>query len=173
MSAVPARLRWAARLLAPTPGQRILEIGCGSGVALGLVSPQLGQDGHIVGVDRSAKAIAACAARHRAVQACGRMALLQGEFETMAFDSGAFDSIFAVNVNAFWLKPAPSFGALRPWLAPRGSVLLVYAPPDPARLEQIVATCCAALPAVALACHAIVPAPADAPGMLAIVAQAR
>ena len=47
-----ARNRWAARLLAPAAGERVLELGCGPGVALASVAaagPDL-----VVGVDNSA-----------------------------------------------------------------------------------------------------------------------
>jgi trans-aconitate methyltransferase len=39
------------------PGMRVLEVGCGPGVATRLVLNRIG-DGHVLAIDRSARAIA-------------------------------------------------------------------------------------------------------------------
>jgi len=38
---VPARLRWLARLVAATPGDRVVDLGCGTGTALEMVAATL------------------------------------------------------------------------------------------------------------------------------------
>jgi cyclopropane fatty-acyl-phospholipid synthase-like methyltransferase len=53
---VPQRIRWAVEALAIEPGDRLLEIGGGPGVAASLICEQLTR-GHLLLLDRSATAI--------------------------------------------------------------------------------------------------------------------
>jgi SAM-dependent methyltransferase len=72
------------------PGQRVLEIGCGSGDLLAAVSPSFG-----VGIDLSSKAVAAARARHKDLH------FIEGdacEASTLAQTRGPFDVIVLVNV---------------------------------------------------------------------------
>jgi trans-aconitate methyltransferase len=62
MPTVPHRIRWAVDLLDIHPDHRILEIGCGPGVAAGLVTERL-TTGHLVAIDRSATAVRRATAR--------------------------------------------------------------------------------------------------------------
>jgi ubiquinone/menaquinone biosynthesis C-methylase UbiE len=50
--AVPERLRWLAGLLDAQPGDRIVDLGCGTGSALELIVERLGVE--LVGLDSSA-----------------------------------------------------------------------------------------------------------------------
>ena len=75
------------------PGQRVLEIGCGSGDLLASVSPSFG-----VGIDLSPKAVSAARARHPELHffegdAC--------ETATLAQARGPFDVILIVNTITF------------------------------------------------------------------------
>src|SRR5438876_7202317 len=49
---------WAADLVAlaaPQPGERVLDVACGSGVVARLVAPHVGSTGHVVGLDLNAR----------------------------------------------------------------------------------------------------------------------
>lgn len=75
------------------PGQRVLEIGCGSGDLLAAVSPSFG-----VGIDLSGKAVAAARARHP------NLHFFEGdacEAATLTQARGPFDVILIVNVLTF------------------------------------------------------------------------
>ena len=132
---VPERLRWAVEVLGVQPGERVLEVGCGRGVAAQLLSERLGT-GHLVAVDRSATAVAAARSRCAASVAAGRVAFRTAalaDLEAAVEELGAFDAALAVNVNVFWTSPARrELAVLRSLLAPAGRLVLVYEPPHEA-----------------------------------------
>jgi SAM-dependent methyltransferase len=108
---------------------RLLEIGCGRGIAAGLVCDSLGP-GSLLGIDRSAVAIAAAERRNAAHVAAGRCAFRQAALADADLSGAPFDAAFAVNVNLFWLKPARELGVLRACLARGAPLHLFYQPPD-------------------------------------------
>lgn len=106
----------------------VLEIGCGHGIAAGLVCDRL-REGHFVAIDRSAKMIAAAVRRNEKHIGSGK-----AEFhvaDLLAFDPGLrkFDKIFAVRVGLFHREPALARGVVERWLAPRGIMRFVYDEP--------------------------------------------
>jgi demethylmenaquinone methyltransferase/2-methoxy-6-polyprenyl-1,4-benzoquinol methylase len=64
--------------LAPTPGQQVLDIGCGTGLNFPLLQERIGASGTIVGIDRSAEMLRQARLR---TQACGweNVILLQAD----------------------------------------------------------------------------------------------
>jgi SAM-dependent methyltransferase len=135
---VPRRLRWAVELLALRPTDRVLEIGCGRGVAAALVCDAL-TDGRYVGLDRSATAIAAARARIPGHVADGRAVFVHAPLTEDALDAAwRFDTVFAVNVNLFWTGDSASELALiARTLAPEGTLHLCYEPPSPGQLRDL------------------------------------
>lgn len=126
---VPLRLSVAVDALDVRPGQRILEIGGGRGIAAWLVCARLG-DGRLVGIDRSATAVAASARLNQEAVERG-----VAEFRQLAIESvdptllGTFDTVFCVNVNAFWTRPAQrELGVVGGMLRPGGLFHLMYTP---------------------------------------------
>jgi SAM-dependent methyltransferase len=80
---------------------RVLEIGCGPGVAARLALNRIG-DGHVLAIDRSARAIAQARAGARAEVDSGRLEFRQASVENLALRAGErlFDLAFAMRVGA-------------------------------------------------------------------------
>ena len=118
---------WGAELLEVEPGQRVLELGFGPGVAIerlaGAAAP-----GEVVGVDHSATMLAQASRRNRAAIACGQVRLLLGSADTLPPGLGKFDRIISANVVMFWRDPAAVFAELHALLAPGGQLATTYQP---------------------------------------------
>ncbi|MFE1248133.1 SAM-dependent methyltransferase [Streptomyces sp. NPDC058766] len=136
-TAVPQRLTWAVGLLEPAPTDRLLEIGCGRGVAVSLLLDRL-TTGTVTAVDRSATAVEAARRRHHEAVADGRAVFHLLSLADADFPAGSFDRILAVNVNLFWTGPTDAERtALRRWLTPHGLLCLCWEAPGGRRAEEI------------------------------------
>jgi cyclopropane fatty-acyl-phospholipid synthase-like methyltransferase len=95
------RLAAIVQALPLRPGLRVLEIGCGPGAAARAVAARIG-DGHVLGIDRSAKAIKQAMAGSRAELASGRMSFRHVAVEDFELEKGErpYDIAFAVRVGA-------------------------------------------------------------------------
>jgi ubiquinone/menaquinone biosynthesis C-methylase UbiE len=58
VTSLSPRLKAIVEALPLRPGLRVIEIGCGPGAAAREVAERVGASGHVLAVDRSAKAIA-------------------------------------------------------------------------------------------------------------------
>lgn len=131
--AIPERLSWAVETLDVRPGERVLELGCGRGVAVQLVCER---GGTVTAVDRSATAIAATAQRNAEHVAAGRVRLVTGTLADVG-DTG-YDKVFAVNVNLFWVRsPAAELADVDRLLAPGGSFHAFYEPPSREKVAEL------------------------------------
>lgn len=128
---IPPRLLWAVERVPLTPSSQVLEVGCGNGLALGLVAERL-TTGTATGLDRSQTALTQARARLAEAEAAGRVQLVLGALESVALPR-QFDTVFAVNVNAFWTTPMRSVPSLARLLVPTGRFWLVYEPPSGGR----------------------------------------
>ncbi|MEV0395412.1 SAM-dependent methyltransferase [Polymorphospora rubra] len=137
---VPERLQWTVDRLELKPGDDVLEIGCGRGVAVALVADLL-DGGTITAVDRSDKAIEGARQRNREHVDAGRVVLHTAALEDVDLGDAAFDVIFAVNVNLFWVRRADAEAALlKRLLRPGGRLHLVWEPPGGGKATQIADT---------------------------------
>jgi cyclopropane fatty-acyl-phospholipid synthase-like methyltransferase len=97
MSGSPAsdRLRWAVDRLDIQPQDRVLELGCGHGVAVTLICERL-DGGVVVGVDRSPKMIAAASKRNAVHVTAGRAHFITADVGEADVGHERFDKVLAV-----------------------------------------------------------------------------
>jgi ubiquinone/menaquinone biosynthesis C-methylase UbiE len=113
------RLRRVVDRLDLRPGDRVLEIGCGHGVAATYV---LERGAWLTAIDRSPKMIEAATRRNAAYVEAGRAEFLVTRLEDLDLGERRFDAIFAVRVARFHREPRVA----ERWLAPGGRIFSAY-----------------------------------------------
>jgi protein-L-isoaspartate O-methyltransferase len=111
---ISPRLAEVIAALPLRPGMRVLEIGCGPGVAARAVLNRVG-NGHVLAIDRSAKAIAQAIAGSAAELASGKLEYRCVAVEDFVLRKGErpYDLAFAIRVGALdGRDPAAGVAAL-------------------------------------------------------------
>jgi SAM-dependent methyltransferase len=122
-----ARNRWAVDLLDIGPGDTVIEIGCGPGVALSACLERA-SEGLVVGVDQSPVMIAQSARRNRVAVAAGRAALYLGRIDRAPLASSRFDRLLSVNAIQFAGDPGEVVVRWRDMLRPGGRMAIAFEP---------------------------------------------
>jgi cyclopropane fatty-acyl-phospholipid synthase-like methyltransferase len=126
------RLTWAVETLDVRPDHRLLEVGCGHGVAVSLVCERL-DGGSILAIDRSPKMIDAATRRNAAHVAAGRAAFQVAELPDTDLGDARYDTVFAIHVPLFLRGvPARELAVIAAHLAPGGRFGQPFQPLDPA-----------------------------------------
>jgi ubiquinone/menaquinone biosynthesis C-methylase UbiE len=136
LSKVSPRILAAVDLLAPRPGERLLEIGCGTGQAIQAVIARQ-PSATIVAIDRSDTAVARTRIVNAAAIAAGRVSITKGDIEHGPVAPGGFDRVFAIRVNSFWTRPGLALPHVARSLRPDGEVWILYDEPTTRIVETI------------------------------------
>ena len=125
-----ARNRWAVRLLDIQPTDRVIELGCGPGVALAALAARAIR-GMVVGVDHSQVMIRQARRRNRVAVRAGRVRLIHLPVESLSISDGPFNAALAVNTVGMWPDPPARLRELARLLRPGGRIALVSQPRCP------------------------------------------
>ena len=119
------RSRWAVGRLGLGPGDRVLEVGCGPGVAIAAAA---GRGAHVVGVDRSPVMIDQARHRNRQAVRHGQVELHAAPVERLPDLGAPFDAALAVNTLGFWTDPVAVLSTIAGKLRPGGTIAVVSQP---------------------------------------------
>ena len=126
----------ALDLLAPRPGDSVIELGCGPGMGVRAALKRVGREGFVAGVDQSATAAHyATHVAHRAVLS-GRAVIMRAEAADLPFRDSMFDRAFAVNSFQFWPDPARALREIARVLAPGGRLVITQRASQPRQTDQ-------------------------------------
>lgn len=120
--------RAAVDAAALTPGDRVLDVGFGGGVALPMLLDAVGPEGRVAALERARDMVAAARRGHRDAVASGRLELVEGSVESVPWGNGAFDAVITINTVYFWPRPAEGIREIRRVLAPGGRVVVGVRP---------------------------------------------
>lgn len=148
------RLSTQARLIDPVtlrffqaagiaPGMRVLDVGSGAGDVAFLTAELVGERGEVVGVDRSASALAVATERAEA-RSLKNVSFVEGDLAEVSFDQ-PFDAISGRYVLQFQRDPAATVRSLLPHVRSGGPVVFQEVDWDSLRSNPPVPTldrCC-------------------------------
>lgn len=100
MAPLSPRLAAIVAALPLRPGLRVIEIGCGPGAAAREVAARVGPQGHVLAVDRSARAIAVLTRSATDLISASRLTARRCRAEELAPGEAPYDLAFAVRVGA-------------------------------------------------------------------------
>lgn len=111
----------ATAALAPRPGERVLDIGCGAGQTSLALAAAVSPGGSVLGVDISRPLLEV--ARRRA--GANGPDFLEADAQTYPFEPGAFDGAFSRFGVMFFADPVAAFSNVRRALKPGGRMAFV------------------------------------------------
>lgn len=132
------RNQWTVDLLDIRPEDRVLEVGCGPGLALAACAARATR-GHVVGLDHSATMIAQARRRLGRMGLLDRADLVIAGIDAVPGLSGPFERIYSINVVQFLPDAAAFFTILFTALAPGGLAATTYMPRNrnPSRTDAL------------------------------------
>jgi ubiquinone/menaquinone biosynthesis C-methylase UbiE len=118
---------WTVKLLDIQSTDRVLEIGCGPGVALAACLERT-IDGHVIGLDHSQTMLDQARSRNPEAIRERRLELHLGSLEVLPATLGSFDKVYSVNVVQFFADRAAAFHKMYSVLTPNGVAATTYLP---------------------------------------------
>jgi SAM-dependent methyltransferase len=116
---------WATNLIQaadPRPGERVLDVGCGTGVVARQVASRLGASGAVTGVDLSPNMLAV--ARATAAREGVAIEWREGSAEQLPFPASSFDLVLCQFALMFFADKAAALAEMRRVVTGNGRVLV-------------------------------------------------
>lgn len=131
-------------MLAPQPGERVLDIGVGPGLLAQDIARLVGSEGRLVGLDTAPAMITMAKTR---LAALPQADCVEGDATKLGFDDAAFDAAVSTQVYEYVADMPKALAELHRVLRPGGRVLIldtdwrsiVWHSSDAARMEKVLA----------------------------------
>jgi ubiquinone/menaquinone biosynthesis C-methylase UbiE len=111
--------------LAPVAGERILEVGCGSGVLCRQLAPRVGPEGKITGVDISPEFLKIALENADSASLSDSICWGAGQAEFLPFQEASFDGVFAARLLLHVSDPQAVLNELVRVVRPGGRVVVM------------------------------------------------
>lgn len=118
---------WAVDQLAVRPGDRVLEIGFGPGLAIQTLARRA-RHGIVEGVDVSPLMVEQATRRNSAMVRSGRVRLQLGSVSALPYEAACFERVLAVNNVQFWPSLSDDLREVARVLRPAGVLAIVLQP---------------------------------------------
>jgi ubiquinone/menaquinone biosynthesis C-methylase UbiE len=115
--------RWMVDCLGVAPEDRMLDVGCGPGLAVAYAAEIRGA--RVVGVDASEVMVRQALRRNRRAIRDGRVRIHRADAADLPFADGAFTAVGSLNSLQFWPAPEKGLAELKRVVAPGGRVAVV------------------------------------------------
>lgn len=112
-------------VLNPAPGERLLEVGCGSGLLCRQIAGRAAPGGHVTGIDVSFEMVVAARQHAARMGSKSQVVFEVGQAEALSYPAGAFDAALAARLMLHVAEPARVVGELRRVVRSGGRVVLM------------------------------------------------
>ena len=129
------RNSWAVSLLDVRRDDRVLELGCGPGLAIWELS-RIAVDGYVCGVDHSELMLRWASRRNADGLRRGVVDLRLGSVDELPEFDAPFDKILTVNTMLFWSEPVARLAELRHLLRRGGLIAVAHQPRGPGAIDE-------------------------------------
>lgn len=116
---------WAKHLIQATgvrPGERVLDVACGTGIVARSVVPYVGEQGQIAGLDRNAAMLEVAKTTTNGYRPA--IEWRQGNAEQLPYADGSFDVVFCQQALQFFEQPLQALAEMRRVLVRDGRAAL-------------------------------------------------
>ncbi|MET0940158.1 MAG: class I SAM-dependent methyltransferase [Mesorhizobium sp.] len=110
--------------LAPAAGERIVDVGCGSGQTSLALGQAVGHSGAVIGLDIS-RPLLDLARRRTAESGAANVSFSEADVQTYSFAPATFDAVFSRFGIMFFADPSAAFANIRRALKPGGRMAFV------------------------------------------------
>jgi ubiquinone/menaquinone biosynthesis C-methylase UbiE len=125
---VPAMMgEWAPRVMAlaePQPGERVLDVACGTGALTRVVAQSIGPNGRVVGLDLSAEMLSKARTNKLDPSSAVPIEWREGDVSAIPFENETFDIVFCNFGLMFFPDRVAALKEMRRVLRPDGRLAL-------------------------------------------------